>query len=89
MLSNDAVKEVFENKKRSALQLKIQENNYQYEYSCSRNLSITLQKSALKWIKFIDAPVSGSVKPAQDGTLVILVGTSKANFEIANPILTY
>ncbi|WP_231507396.1 NAD(P)-dependent oxidoreductase [Flavobacterium sp. ZB4P23] len=25
-------------------------------------------------VHFIDAPVSGSVKPAQDGTLVILVG---------------
>jgi 3-hydroxyisobutyrate dehydrogenase len=32
-------------------------------------------------LHFIDAPVSGSVKPAQDGTLVILVGASNEDFE--------
>ncbi|RTY99955.1 NAD(P)-dependent oxidoreductase [Flavobacterium sp. RSP49] len=37
-------------------------------------------------VHFIDAPVSGSVKPAQDGTLVILVGASAGDFEIAKPI---
>ena len=37
-------------------------------------------------IHFIDAPVSGSVKPAQDGTLVILVGASNADYELAKPI---
>jgi 3-hydroxyisobutyrate dehydrogenase len=31
-------------------------------------------------VHFIDAPVSGS-KPAQDGTLVILVGASTEDFE--------
>lgn len=35
---------------------------------------------------FIDAPVSGSVKPAQDGTLVILVGASTEDFVVAKPI---
>jgi 3-hydroxyisobutyrate dehydrogenase-like beta-hydroxyacid dehydrogenase len=34
---------------------------------------------------FIDAPVSGSVKPAQDGALVIPATAS----EIAKPFLTY
>ena len=37
-------------------------------------------------VQFIDAPVSGSVKPAQDGTLVILVGSTTTNFELAKPI---
>jgi 3-hydroxyisobutyrate dehydrogenase len=37
-------------------------------------------------VAFIDAPVSGSVKPAQDGALVILVGTTQASYEIAKPI---
>lgn len=37
-------------------------------------------------VHFIDAPVSGSVKPAQDGTLVILVGASNEDYELAKPI---
>jgi 3-hydroxyisobutyrate dehydrogenase len=37
-------------------------------------------------VHFIDAPVSGSVKPAQDGTLVILVGASTEDYELAKPI---
>jgi 3-hydroxyisobutyrate dehydrogenase len=37
-------------------------------------------------VHFIDAPVSGSVKPAQDGTLVILVGASTTDYELAKPI---
>jgi 3-hydroxyisobutyrate dehydrogenase len=39
-----------------------------------------------KKVRFIDAPVSGSVKPAQEGTLVILVGASPDDFHIAKPI---
>jgi 3-hydroxyisobutyrate dehydrogenase len=35
---------------------------------------------------FLDAPVSGSVKPAQDGTLIILVGGEAANYEKAKPL---
>lgn len=37
-------------------------------------------------VHFIDAPVSGSVKPAQDGALVILVGASKTDYEFAQPL---
>jgi 3-hydroxyisobutyrate dehydrogenase len=33
----------------------------------------------------LSMPVSGSVKPAQDGALVILVGTTQASYEIAKP----
>ncbi|AOW09599.1 NAD(P)-dependent oxidoreductase [Flavobacterium gilvum] len=38
-------------------------------------------------IEFLDAPVSGSVKPAQDGALIILVGGSTKNYERARPLL--
>ena len=36
-------------------------------------------------INFLEAPVSGSVKPAQDGTLIILVGGTVENYEKAKP----
>jgi 3-hydroxyisobutyrate dehydrogenase len=39
-------------------------------------------------VHFIDAPVSGSVK-AQDGTLVILVGSSDEDYMLAKPILMF
>lgn len=38
-------------------------------------------------VRVLDAPVSGSVKPATDGTLVILVGGEAADFEACRPIL--
>ena len=37
-------------------------------------------------MNFLEAPVSGSVKPAQDGTLIILVGGDSENYEKAKPI---
>lgn len=37
--------------------------------------------------QFIEAPVSGSVKPAQDGTLIILAGGTPEAFEKAKPAL--
>jgi 3-hydroxyisobutyrate dehydrogenase len=39
-----------------------------------------------KGVDFLDAPVSGSVKPAQDGTLIIMVGGESAVYEKAKPI---
>jgi 3-hydroxyisobutyrate dehydrogenase len=87
MLSNDAaVKEVFENKNgllATANPGKLIINMSTVAPETSRYLANQCSNHELA---FIDAPVSGSVKPAQDGTLVILVGTSKANFEIAKPI---
>ncbi|WNC15883.1 NAD(P)-dependent oxidoreductase [Brevibacillus brevis] len=38
-------------------------------------------------IRFLDAPVSGSVGPAKEGTLVIMVGGEKADYEEAKPLL--
>tara|TARA_R110002126_G_scaffold60881_6_gene157944 strand:- start:43 stop:906 length:864 start_codon:yes stop_codon:yes gene_type:complete len=87
MLSNDAaVKEVFENKNgllATANPGKLIINMSTVAPETSRYLANQCSNHELS---FIDAPVSGSVKPAQDGTLVILVGTSKADFEIAKPI---
>jgi 3-hydroxyisobutyrate dehydrogenase-like beta-hydroxyacid dehydrogenase len=37
--------------------------------------------------EFLDAPVSGSIKPASEGTLLILVGGKKETLEKARPIL--
>lgn len=40
-----------------------------------------LQRSA----RYLEAPVSGSVKPAMDGTLVILAGGNEADYDMAIP----
>jgi len=37
--------------------------------------------------RFVDAPVSGTVKPAQDGTLIILAAGNEADLTAAEPIL--
>ncbi len=39
-----------------------------------------------KGASFLEAPVSGSVKPAQDGSLIILAAGNKENYEKAKPI---
>ncbi len=36
---------------------------------------------------FLEAPVSGSVKPAQDGTLILMIGGETADYEKAKPAL--
>jgi 3-hydroxyisobutyrate dehydrogenase len=38
-------------------------------------------------VEFLDAPVSGGVEGARDGTLAIMVGGSEAAFERARPVL--
>src|SRR5882757_1230652 len=43
-------------------------------------------KLAAKGVDYLDAPVSGSVKPAELGQLVIMVGGKKAVYEAAAPI---
>jgi len=43
-------------------------------------------KLAAKGVDYLDAPVSGSVKPAELGQLVIMVGGKKAVYEAAVPI---
>ncbi|MFF0829362.1 NAD(P)-dependent oxidoreductase [Brevibacillus sp. NPDC003359] len=38
-------------------------------------------------LRFLDAPVSGSVGPAKEGKLVIMVGGEQTDFEVAKPLL--
>ena len=87
MLSNDtAVKEVFEGPTgllAAAIPGKTIINMSTVAPETSRYLHTLCQ---LHQVHFIDAPVSGSVKPAQDGTLVILVGASNEDFEKAQPL---
>lgn len=40
-----------------------------------------------KGARFVDAPVSGTVKPAEDGTLVVLAGGADADLQAAKPLL--
>src|SRR5215470_12654763 len=52
--------------------------------SVSRRVAATL---ATKGVRFIDAPVSGGVPRAEDGTLAIMVGGEAADVEEARPAL--
>ena len=45
------------------------------------------ENSAKAGVDFIDAPVSGSVKPAEDGTLIIMAGGTQQAYERARPLL--
>ena len=87
MLSNDAaVKEVFEGPTgllSAASAGKTIINMSTVAPQTSRYLNTICNQHH---VHFIDAPVSGSVKPAQDGTLVILVGASNEDFKVAKPI---
>jgi len=87
MLSDDAaVKEVFDgpsgllNRESPG---KIIINMSTVSPATSRYLATNCSK---REVTFIDAPVSGSVKPAQDGTLVILVGSTAESYEKVKPI---
>lgn len=86
MLSNDdAVKEVYEGP--AGLLAKAQPGKLLIDMSTvspdtSRYLAEICRKHQLD---FLEAPVSGSVKPAQDGTLIILVGGSADNYQKAKP----
>lgn len=44
------------------------------------------QSCAKQGMEFLDAPVSGSVKPAQDATLVIMVGGSERAYQKSKPL---
>lgn len=44
------------------------------------------EKLAAKGVEYLDAPVSGSVKPAETGQLVIMAGGKKAVFDLALPV---
>jgi 3-hydroxyisobutyrate dehydrogenase len=50
----------------------------------SRNVGVVAQE---KSIRFLDAPVSGGVAGANNGTLAFMVGGSEADFDIAKTVL--
>lgn len=54
--------------------------------SVTKELSEMLQE---KGLRMIDAPVSGGVKKAEDGTLSIMVGGEVADFEEVKPLLAF
>jgi 3-hydroxyisobutyrate dehydrogenase/glyoxylate/succinic semialdehyde reductase len=55
--------------------------------SVSPSFSIKLHKAASKTgVQFIDAPVSGSIKPAETGELLLLVGGKEENTRHLTPI---
>lgn len=87
MLTNDdAVKEVFQNENgllSKPIAGKLIINMSTISPQTSRHLAEISNKHQ---IAFLDAPVSGSVKPAQDGALIILVGGSTENYERAKPL---
>lgn len=87
MLSNDAaVKEIFESKSgllSKSFSGKTIINMSTVSPETSRYLAMICDKHQ---IAFIDAPVSGSVKPAQDGTLVIIVGGNPETYELVKPV---
>jgi 3-hydroxyisobutyrate dehydrogenase len=86
MVSNDAaVKEIFEGNAgllASSNQGKLIIDMSTVAPATSRYLS---ERCTQHQLNFLEAPVSGSVKPAQDGTLIILVGGTPENFEKAKP----
>jgi len=45
------------------------------------------EQSKQAGLRFLDAPVSGSVGPAREATLVIMVGGEKSDYEQAKPML--
>jgi 3-hydroxyisobutyrate dehydrogenase len=45
------------------------------------------RRLASRQVEFLDAPVSGGVEGARDGTLAVMVGGSEAAFERARPVL--
>lgn len=50
---------------------------------CSRNIAAALEKNK---IRMLDAPVSGGEPKAAEGTLAIMAGGAKQDFEAAKPI---
>ena len=86
MITNDAAIEVVYNE---ILALENIEGKIFIDMSTiSQKLSIaTAQKIKSKGADFLDAPVAGSIKPATEGTLIIMVGGEEAVLKDALPYL--
>lgn len=67
----------------------LSKNSYLIDMSSSSPISSKENNQKLEklGVKFVDAPVSGGVKKAIDGSLAIIVGGKKEHFEEAHPLL--
>lgn len=87
MLTNDdAVKDVFQNESGLLSKYGIGKLIINMSTISPETSKYLAEISNQNQIDFLEAPVSGSVKPAQDGTLIILAGGSAANYEKAKPL---
>ena len=70
---------------------KLLKNSYLIDMSSSSPTSSKENNKKLVQlgVKFVDAPVSGGVKKAIDGSLSIIVGGQKTHFEAVSPLLGY
>ena len=68
---------------------KLSKNSYLIDMSSSSPISSKENNHQLEklGIKFVDAPVSGGVKKAIDGSLAIIVGGKKEHFDEVQPLL--
>ena len=68
---------------------KLSKNSYLIDMSSSSPISSKENNHQLEklGIKFVDAPVSGGVKKAIDGSLAIIVGGKKQHFDEVQPLL--
>ena len=68
---------------------KLSKNSYLIDMSSSSPISSKENNQKLEklGIKFVDAPVSGGVKKAIDGSLAIIVGGKKEHFDEVYPLL--
>lgn len=87
MLSDDcAVRDVFEGESgliQQAFKGKLIVNMSTISPAISNEM---YEKCKAVGIDYLEAPVSGSVKPAQDGTLIILAGGEQSHFEKVKPL---
>ena len=88
MVSNDeAVSEIF-NQENGIFSAEVKNKIFINASTISPELSISLsEKLKNKNAFYLDAPVSGSVKQAEDATLVSIVGGEKAIFDKVKPVL--
>jgi 3-hydroxyisobutyrate dehydrogenase len=88
MLSNDeAVKEVYQGEA-GLLSAPVADQFIAVDMSTvsPQNTQALAALCAERGISYLDAPVSGSVKPAEDGQLVIMVGGEEAVYEKVKPV---
>ena len=88
MVSNDdAVSEIF-NQENGIFSAEVKNKIFVNASTISPELSVSLSEELIeKSSNYLDAPVSGSVKQAEDATLVSIVGGEQSIFERVKPVL--